>query len=128
MSRVDELRELTRVRVLLFLREPEAIFWVFVFPVVLAAVLGFAFRSGGVKPNTVAVVQAEGVAQLLEAFELDDHLEEMAASLERLGQGAFVFDFTDTHRSRRVGDRKLELAFVLAEQTASQGRLAGTRR
>jgi ABC-type polysaccharide/polyol phosphate export permease len=75
MSRIDELRELTRVRVLLFLREPEAIFWVFVFPVVLAAVLGFAFRSGGIEPNTVAVVQAEGVEQLLEAFELDEHLD-----------------------------------------------------
>ena len=33
MSRLDEIRELTRVRVLLFLREPEAIFWVVVFPV-----------------------------------------------------------------------------------------------
>lgn len=75
MSRIDELRELTRVRVLTFLREPEAIFWVFVFPIVLAAVLGFAFRSGGVEPNVVAVVQAEGVAELLAAFETDEHLK-----------------------------------------------------
>ena len=56
MSRIDEIRELTYVRVRVFLREPEAIFWVFVFPLVLAAVLGFAFRSGGVEPSTVAVV------------------------------------------------------------------------
>ena len=75
MSRLDELRELTRVRVLLFLREPEAIFWVFVFPIVLAAVLGFAFRSGGIEPSTVAVVQGEGLAQLTEAFEQDEYLE-----------------------------------------------------
>ena len=34
----NELRELTRVRVLLFFREPEAIFWVFVFPLVHVAV------------------------------------------------------------------------------------------
>ena len=75
MSRVDEIRELTRVRVVLFLREPEAIFWVFVFPLVLAAVLGFAFRSGGVKPNKIAIVQGEGSTALVEAFEADEHLE-----------------------------------------------------
>ena len=57
MSRVDEIRELTSVRVLSFLREPEAIFWVFGFPLVLAAVLSFAFRSGGVEPSKVALVQ-----------------------------------------------------------------------
>lgn len=75
MSRLDEIRELTRVRVLLFLREPEAIFWVFVFPIVLAAVLGFAFRSAGVEPTKVAIVSGEGIERLLEAFELDEDLE-----------------------------------------------------
>ena len=58
MSRIDEIRELTRVRVLTFLREPEAIFWVFVFPLVLAAVLGFAFRSGGIEPSLIAIVES----------------------------------------------------------------------
>jgi ABC-type multidrug transport system permease subunit len=75
MGRLDEIRELTRVRVLLFLREPEAIFWVFVFPLVLAAVLGFAFRSGGIEPSKVAVVQGDAAAALVEAFAVDEHLE-----------------------------------------------------
>lgn len=75
MGRFDEIRELTRVRVLLFLREPEAIFWVFVFPLVLAAVLGFAFRSGSLEPNRVAIVQGAGSERLVEAFERDEHLE-----------------------------------------------------
>ena len=39
------LTELTRARVRELTREPEAVFWVFVFPIVLAAVLGLAFRS-----------------------------------------------------------------------------------
>src|SRR5580765_3744270 len=39
------LYALTRARVLEFLREPEAIFWVFAFPVIMAVVLGFAFRD-----------------------------------------------------------------------------------
>jgi ABC-type multidrug transport system permease subunit len=41
------LLELTRVRLLEFLREPEAVFWTFVFPILLATGLGIAFRSRG---------------------------------------------------------------------------------
>jgi ABC-type multidrug transport system permease subunit len=70
-----ELFELTRVRVLLFLREPEAIFWVFVFPLVLAAVLGFAFRSGGVKPVRLGLVEDGASAELARALAADEHLE-----------------------------------------------------
>ena len=36
------LIELTRTRILEFAREPEALFWVFIFPVLLAAGLGLA--------------------------------------------------------------------------------------
>src|ERR1700744_2637173 len=39
------LYQLTMVRFRLFLREPEAIFWIFVFPILLAAGLGIAFRN-----------------------------------------------------------------------------------
>ncbi len=49
MADRSALFELVRVRVLLFLREPEALFWVFVFPVIMAAALGFAF-SGETAP------------------------------------------------------------------------------
>lgn len=68
MGRAAELRELTRVRVLGMLREPEAVFWVFVFPLVLAAVLGFAFRSGKVEPSRVAVAPAPSAAALVDAL------------------------------------------------------------
>jgi ABC transporter DrrB family efflux protein len=56
------------MRVTVFLREPEAIFWVFVFPIVLAAVLGFAFRRTGLQPSRIGVVgtaEADGIAQAL---------------------------------------------------------------
>lgn len=43
--RLVALKELTRARILEFVREPEAIFWVFVFPVLLAVALGVAFRE-----------------------------------------------------------------------------------
>jgi ABC-2 type transport system permease protein len=45
VTRPHPLVELTRARVLEFVREPEAVFWVFVFPVLLAFALGIAFRS-----------------------------------------------------------------------------------
>ena len=75
MSRIDEIRELTRVRVLSFLREPEAIFWVFLFPLLLAAVLAFAFRSGDIEPSRVIVVDGPDSARLVEAFAVDEHLK-----------------------------------------------------
>jgi len=50
------LFELTRARIYELTREPEAVFWVFVFPIVLAAVLGLAFRSKPPEPLPVAVV------------------------------------------------------------------------
>src|SRR5262245_35667834 len=48
--------ELTRARIRELTREPEAIFWVFVFPIVLTAILGLAFRSRPPDALPVAVV------------------------------------------------------------------------
>ncbi len=53
--RYHPLVELTRVRLLEFVREREAVFWVFVFPVLLALALGIAFRSSGSPTSRVAV-------------------------------------------------------------------------
>lgn len=56
---VNPLLELTLARIREFVREPEAVFWVFVFPVLLAVALGIAFRETG--PATVQVaVEADG--------------------------------------------------------------------
>src|SRR3974377_431023 len=37
--------ELTLARLRELIREPEAVFWVFVFPIILTVILGLAFRS-----------------------------------------------------------------------------------
>jgi ABC-2 type transport system permease protein len=50
--------ELTLARIRELTREPEAIFWVFVFPIVLAGILGVAFRSR--PPDTLPVAIAAG--------------------------------------------------------------------
>jgi ABC-2 type transport system permease protein len=44
-QRLAALRELVACRIREFVREPEALFWVFLFPVLLTVVLGFAFRD-----------------------------------------------------------------------------------
>ena len=74
MSEFGQLRELTRARVLLFLREPEALFWVFVFPIVLAAVLGFAFRTAEIEPNPVGVLEGPAADELVARLEPDELL------------------------------------------------------
>lgn len=53
--RANPLFQLTRARVCEFLREPEAVFWVFIFPLLLAVALGVAFRSQPPKPLPVGV-------------------------------------------------------------------------
>ena len=54
-ARSRPLFELTRVRILELLREPEALFWVFCFPVLLAIALGIAFREQAPQPVPVGV-------------------------------------------------------------------------
>jgi ABC-type multidrug transport system permease subunit len=53
------LAEMTLSRIREFIREPEAVFWVFAFPVLLAIALGFAFREK--PPDRIPIgVVAEG--------------------------------------------------------------------
>jgi ABC-type multidrug transport system permease subunit len=49
------LVQLTLVRIREFLREPEAVFWTFFFPIILAVALGIAFRGSGEDVVPVAV-------------------------------------------------------------------------
>lgn len=58
----NPIRELTIVRTKEFLRETEAIFWVFGFPLVLALALGFAFRSKPPDRIPIAVVASSNAA------------------------------------------------------------------
>ena len=71
-ARPNPLVELTLSRLREFLREPEAVFWVFAFPVIMTCALGIAFRSRGDEPVIVGVVEQPGA-------------DEIAAALERSG-------------------------------------------
>ena len=67
------LVELTSMRVREFLREREAVFWVFIFPVLMTFALGIAFRSTGPDKTLVAI----------EAGTIDPRVTEIANVLSR---------------------------------------------
>src|SRR5690606_30052892 len=68
----SSLLELFKVRLREFLREPEALFWTFGFPLLLAAGLGIAFRSRPPEVVNVAVLASAPAAEAVVA-ELDGH-------------------------------------------------------
>jgi ABC-type multidrug transport system permease subunit len=59
------LLQLTLVRAREFYREPEAVFWTFIFPILLASGLGIAFRSRPAEVARVAVVASTPAADSL---------------------------------------------------------------
>jgi ABC-2 type transport system permease protein len=62
------LIELTKARFKEFLREPEAVFWVFAFPIIMTCALGIAFRSSAGEPIIVGVVQQGASGEVTKAL------------------------------------------------------------
>jgi ABC-type multidrug transport system permease subunit len=79
MNRWYPLSQLFLARLREFYREPEAIFWVYGFPILLAIGLGLAFSNRAADPTPVDV-QAEPSAA--EAQKLADHLREQGLKAE----------------------------------------------
>jgi len=65
-QRFHPLLELTTMRVREFLREKEAVFWVFIFPVLMTFALGIAFRNTGPDKTPVAIEAATTDARVSE--------------------------------------------------------------
>ena len=97
------LPQLTLVRFREFVREPEAVFWTFFFPVVLAIGLGIAFRNKPAEAVTVGVVQGTPAA------------DSLAAQLGRAsGVRVRVIDGNEAARALRTG----EVALVATSSAA----------
>jgi len=62
------LYQLTAVKLRDLLREPEALFWVFAFPVLLSVALGIAFRASGPAPVPVGIQEGPGAQALADAL------------------------------------------------------------
>ena len=67
-DRKNPLLALTQARIREFVREPEALFWVFVFPILMAVVLGFAFRDHPPDPVPVGIVNGSDSAAITQAL------------------------------------------------------------
>jgi ABC-type multidrug transport system permease subunit len=110
------LAQLTLVRYLEFVREPEAVFWVFIFPVLLAAGLGIAFRSRPAEHTAIAVpASAPHAEQLAAALRRDDRLtvrlldDSAAARALRVGDVTLLLARSDAGRLEyRYDDRRPE--------------------
>jgi ABC-2 type transport system permease protein len=90
------LVQLTLVRYREFYREPEAVFWVFVFPVLLTAGLGIAFRNQAPERTPVAIVEGEETRGLMETLNRGPDVraevltDSAAAQALRTGKAALV--------------------------------------
>jgi ABC-type multidrug transport system permease subunit len=112
-ARYHPLAELTRARILEFLREPEAVFWVFVFPVLLALALGIAFRSKPSQELRVAVV-GDGA-----------HARRLADALDRSADlEAVLLDEATAGRQLRTG--KVDLIVLGGAEAGAPQTPAGT--
>src|SRR5271154_2483844 len=127
MSKLSEssLFQLTSTRFRLFFREPEAVFWIFVFPILLSVGLGIAFRN---RPADVLQV-AGTTAQITRALNADKGLRATTMNetdgSKALATGNILllavqrpdgvtFDYDDTNSDARtaklIADRAIQIA------------------
>lgn len=135
---LSSLFQLTRVRFLLVWREPEAIFWIFIFPILLAVGLGIAFRN---RPPDVLPVAATS-AKLTHALTADaglraTQMDEASGShalatgellllvVEQPGGVEYRFDDTnpDARTARLLADRAIQAAAGQREATETRNNL-----
>jgi len=140
MSKLEQssLYQLTMVRFRLFWREPEAIFWIFGFPILMAVGLGLAFRN---RPPDVLPVGATAV-QLTQALAADKGLTastmNVADGTQALATGrilllaiqqpagvAYKYDETnpDARIARMVADRAIQTAAGRREAVHAENQL-----
>jgi ABC-type multidrug transport system permease subunit len=133
------LAQLTLVRFREFWREPEALFWVFIFPILLAAGLGLAFRNRPPDVLRIAAVTPDLARSLRQEKLLDVEQLSAPAAEEALrtgkvallaepgSGGAVVYWYDDTNpegrAARMLADQAVQRAAGRADPVASSDRL-----
>ena len=121
----SSLYQLTITRLKLTLREPEAIFWIFVFPILLAVGLGIAFRNrpADVQPvgaTTLQLTQALAVDKGLSATQMNESDGAHALATGKIvllaeqsgDEVVYRYDNTnpDARTARMIADRAIQIA------------------
>ncbi len=140
MSRLTEssLFQLTVTRFRLFLREPEALFWVFFFPILLAVGLGIAFRNRPADVLPVGATTSQLTAALAAEKGLNAKTMDEAAGTHALATGTiqllatqtaqgveYKYDDTnpDARLARLLVDRAIQVAAGRRDAVAAQNNL-----
>ncbi len=103
MTKYHPLRELLKFRVREFIREPEAVFWVYAFPLLLAIGLGIAFRNRPVERVFVDIVEHVEAREIARNLKQSPdiiatiHSKEECSDRLRFGKTALVIIPGDTY-------------------------------
>jgi len=123
------LVQLTLVRFREFIRQPEAVFWTFVFPILLAVGLGLAFRSRSPDKPKIGIVASSGSRPVVASLERDSSIvleqlsDSAAAKALRTGKIALLVlpdsdgkvrymydsDRSESANARLVADRAIQV-------------------
>jgi len=144
----ESLKQLTLTRFREFVREPEALFWSLIFPIILSVGLGIAFRNRPAETVHVAVVgEPKAVSAVMSAlnkaggFAAEQLGAEPARSALRTGRVALVvnarvagrveFEYDDTRPDSRIArvlaDDAIQRGAGRADPIASTNRLVRDR-
>ena len=141
MSRLmlTSLYQLTVTRLKLTLREPEAIFWIFVFPILLTVGLGIAYRNRPadvlpVAATTPQLVQALAADRGLRVAEMDEAAGAHALAtgkvllLAMVSENGVEYRYDDTNpdarTARMIADRAIQIAAGRRDPVAAKARQA----
>jgi len=129
----DPLWQLTMARVREFVREPEAVFWVFVFPVLLAFVLGIAFRNTAPQKLLIAVEPATeeprmSVASSASGLSAQEITSQVAQALSRSpGLEGVVMSSAEAANALRTGKVAIVVRADLSRDLSAQSASPGTK-
>ncbi len=140
MSKLAEssLYQLTLMRFRLFLREPEAVFWIFVFPMLLAGGLGLAFRNrpadvlpvGATTPQLTQALKKDKLLRSVTMTEADGARALATGNIVLLAKGqangvSYEYDETnpDARTARLIADHAVQAAAGRGDPVPAQNEL-----
>jgi ABC transporter DrrB family efflux protein len=137
MSSPNPLRELTLARIRTFVREPEALFWTFGFPIMMAVGLGLAFRERpaekaavGIERGSVAERWAPALARspeieltVLSADSAEEAVRKGEVAVLLAGRDALTYRYdparAESRSAQLIADRAVQRAAGVPERVPS---------